>query len=74
MVFQYPGMQQQYRTRNVTTDNIKLEEGYKSTRTFKYRASVFYNSVPIEVKTGNLASVKRKLRKWVLQNVPHDWA
>ena len=51
-----------------------MEEGYKSTRTFKYRASIFYNSVPVEVKTGNLASVKRKLRKWVLQNVPHDWA
>ena len=51
-----------------------MVEGYKSTRTFKYRASVFYNSVPVEVKTGSLASVKRKLRKWVLQNVPHDWA
>ena len=66
--------EQHYKTRSVTKGNIKLEEGYKSTRTFKYRASVFYNSVPVEVKTGSLASVKRKLRKWVLQNVPHDWA
>ena len=64
---------QHYRTRSVSRGNIKLQDGYKSTNTFKYRAQVFYNSVPVEVKIGSLATVKRKLKKWVLQNVPHDW-
>ena len=64
---------QHYRTRSVSRGNIKLQEGYKSTNTFKYRAQVFYNSVPVEVKIGSLATVKGKLKKWVLQNVPHDW-
>ena len=65
---------QHYRTRSVARGNIRLGEGYKSTSTFKYRAQVFYNTVPVEVKTGSLASVKRKLKQWVLQNVAHDWS
>ena len=65
---------QHYRTRSVARGNIMLGEGYKSTSTFKYRAHVFYNTVPVEVKTGSLASVKRKLKQWVLQNVAHDWS
>ena len=64
---------QHYRTRSVARGNIKLEEGYKSTNTFKYRAQVYYNSVPVDVKAGSLATVKRKLKQWVLENVPHDW-
>ena len=54
--------EQHYMTRSVTKGNIKLGEGYKSTRTFKYRASVFYNCVPVEVKTGSLAKGNRKMR------------
>ena len=34
----------------------------KSTNTFTYRAQVFHNSVPVEVKIGGLATVKRKLK------------
>ena len=50
--------------------NIRFEEGYKSICTFKYRTKVFYKSVPVEVKIGSLATVKRKLKHLVLQNVP----
>ena len=37
---------------------------------FKHRAANLYNTVPASVRTGSLAAVKRKLKKWVLQNVP----
>ena len=59
-------------TRSVARGNIRLEEGYKSTGIFKYRAKVFYSSVPVEIKIVSLATVKRNLKQWVLQNVPHD--
>ena len=50
--------------------NIRFEEGYKSTFTFKYRTKVSYKSVPVEVKKSSLATVKSKLKHLVLQNVP----
>ena len=53
--------------------NIWLRENSMSIKTVKYRAMVSYNSVPGEVKTGGLPTVKRKLKQWVLQNVPLDW-
>ena len=40
---------------------------------FKHRADHWYNAVPVSVRTGSLATVKHKLRKWVKQNVPVDW-
>ena len=40
---------------------------------FRHRAVEFYNSVPVHVRTGSNATVKKKLRKWVYQNVPVDW-
>ena len=64
---------QPYRTRSVARGNIKLRQGYKSTNTFKYRAEQAYNSVPVDVKTGSLNTVKRKCKKWVLENIPLDW-
>ena len=39
---------------------------------FKHRAVKVYNKVPVDVRTGTLATVKKKLRKWVLLNVPID--
>ena len=50
--------------------NIRFEERYKSTFTFKNRTKVFHNSVPVGVKIGSLGTVKSKLKHLVLQNVP----
>ena len=62
-----------YRTRNAANGNIRLGENSPSRNTFKYRAMVSFNTVPGEVKMGSLATVKRKLKQWVLKNVPLDW-
>ena len=60
-----------YRTRSAANGHIR--HGESSIKTFKHRAMVSYNKVPSEVKTGSLQTVKRKLKQWVLQNVPLDW-
>ena len=62
-----------YRTRNAAVGNIRFNETFISTNTFKYRAMTWYNSVPSSVKSGKLASVKRKLRIWIEENVAVDW-
>ena len=61
-----------YRSRSAANGNIRLRENSVSMKTFKYRAMVSYTSVPGEVKTGSLLKLKRKLKQWVLQNVPLD--
>ena len=60
-----------YRTRNATSGRIRLGEN-ASTNTFKYRAMVSYNAVPQEVMVGTMGSVKKKLKQWILKNVPLD--
>ena len=62
-----------YRTRSVAQGNIKLQDNYRSTRTFKYRAMTTYNSIPVDVRTGSMSTVKRKLKKWVKMNIPINW-
>ena len=62
-----------YHTRNAANGNIRLGEGNSCTSTFKYRARLFYNSVPGTIKTGSLQTVKKKLKQWVLENEPLDW-
>ena len=62
-----------YRTRIATRGNIRLREEDSCTNTFKYRAMLFYNSVPGTIKTGSLPTVKRKLKQWTLENEPIDW-
>ena len=62
-----------YHTRNAAVGNIRFNETFTSTNTFKYRAMTWYNSVPSSVKTGKLTSVKRKLKIWVRENVAFDW-
>ena len=37
--------------------------------TFKIRARVMYNQVPVEVRTGSLGTVKKKLKEWIKANV-----
>ena len=62
-----------YRTRSATSGNIIYGETWTSTNTFKYRAMTCYNNVPGKVKQGSIPTVKRKLKQWVLDNVPLDW-
>ena len=62
-----------YRTRSSSCGNIRFDKSITSTSTFKYRAMVWYNSVPGKIKDGSLQTVKRKLKQWVHQNVPVDW-
>ena len=62
-----------YETRSATCGKIRLGETFTSTNTFKYRATVFYNSVPGSIKIGKIQTVKKKLKQWVLKNVPLDW-
>ena len=59
-------------TRSAASGLIRQNEGFLSTATFKYRASVFYNSVPMDIRTGSTVSVKRKLKKWIASNIPID--
>ena len=41
---------------------------------FKHRAVHWYNAVPVSVRDGSIGSVKKKLKAWVLKNIPLDWA
>ena len=69
-----------YRTRYIRgqldSQNIKLgpdstAEGDMAKRSFKYRASVQWNSLPLNIREArNLKDFKFKLRKWVLSHVP----
>ena len=67
-----------YRTRSASSGLIRYGETFQGdsslfTASFKYRAVHWYNAVPVGVRTGNLATVKNKLKKLVKQNVPTDW-
>ena len=44
-----------------------------STNTFRYRAMLSYNAVPGKTKKGNIGTVKKNLKQWVLKNIPVDW-
>ena len=57
----------------VTQGNIRLREDNRSTKTFKYRATAAYNSLPVDVRTGTQTTVKKKMKMWVAQNIPIDW-
>ena len=67
-----------YKTRSATGGLIRFGETFRGESSlvlasFKHRAVHFYNAVPVCIRTGSLATVKYKLRKWVKQNVPVDW-
>ena len=66
------------KTRNAATGQIRFGENFRGESSlvqasFKHRAVHCYNAVPTSVRTGSLATVKKKLRKWVKLNVPIDW-
>ena len=60
-----------YQTRSATSGQIRQDETLKRT-SFKYRAREAYNQVPAHVRTGSLATVKKKLKQWVKTNIPID--
>ena len=60
-------------TRSAANFQIRFGESSRARSTFKYRALQWYTRVPATVKTGSLATVKRKLKAWVKSNVPIDW-
>ena len=57
-------------TRSAEAGNLR--QILKCTSTFQYRAVKYYNSVPAEVRTGTLETVKKKLKKWTRNNIPLD--
>ena len=64
-----------YSTRSATANQIRFGESFRhgsniASSSFKQRAVKSYNSVPLSIRSGSLVTVKRKLRKWVWQNVP----
>ena len=58
--------------RSATSGQIRQNPEFTSQSTFRYRAMVFYNSVPSDVRSGSLVSVKRKLKRWIKSNIPID--
>ena len=64
-------------TRNAAGGLIRFGETFRGESnlinlSFRYRAAQMFNKVPVCVRTGSLLSVKKKLKKWVCQNVPID--
>ena len=58
-------------TRNSTAENIRCNRP-TFPGTFRYQAEKYYKQVPVDVRTGTVATVKRKLKKWIAANVPID--
>ena len=58
-------------TRRATAGHIRQDESI-STSSFRYRARLSYNQVPVDVRTGSQATIKRKLKQWVKTNIPID--
>ena len=58
-------------TRSAAAGMIR-QQGSTARSTFKCRASKYFNRVPVEVRTGSVAAVKIKLKKWVVSNIPID--
>ena len=70
--------QHPYETRNAAIGQIRFGENFRGDSSlvkasFKHRAVQYYNAVPTSIRTGSLATVKKKLRKWVKLNVPIGW-
>ena len=60
-----------YLTRGAATGQIRENEDFNH-RSFKYRARKSFNKVPVEVRTGSVQTVKKKLKSWVKENIPID--
>ena len=61
----------QSRDKMITLGSDSQAEGELARRSFVYRCSAQWNSLPVELReASNLKIFKPKLRKWVLENVP----
>ena len=61
-----------YRTRRAAAGQIRQDPSFSTLTTFKYRAMMSYNCVPVNVRQGCISTVKMKLRKWIKCNIPID--
>ena len=59
-------------TRSASSGDIRLNNRCANRATFKYRAIQSYNSVPVELRTGTVAAVKTRLKKWIKTNIAID--
>ena len=60
-----------YRTRSAVHGQIRVTEDF-SHNSFKHRARQAYNRIPVDVRTGSLEKVKKKMKLWIKSNVPVD--
>ena len=60
-----------YETRSSAAGLIRENQDF-SQKGFRYRARQIFNQVPAEIKEGTIQTVKKKLKKWVKQNIPID--
>ena len=62
------------RTRSESIGQIRQDNRFTSQSTFKYMAMYFkyFNSVPVNVRVGSTATVKRKLKEWITTHIPID--
>ena len=64
-----------YNTRGAVSGHIRVSQSFSGEQmSFKGRARKFFNEVPMDIRTGTLPTVKRKLKNWIMNNVPLDWA
>ena len=69
-----------YDTRQATGGCIRYGEDFHSRRSlfydsFRYRTAKDYNSIPVQIRNcRSMATFKSKLGKWVVSNIPVDWA
>ena len=60
-----------YLTRGAATGQIRENEDFNHS-SFKYRARKAFNKVPVEIRTGSVQTVRKKLKSWVKENIPID--
>ena len=61
-----------YRTRQATNGDIRTEikSDKQLPQTFKYQARSLYNQIPVEIRQCKKKLFKKKLKKWVKENIP----
>ena len=65
---------EQQRNQTIKLGPDSHAEGELAKRSFKYRASAKWNTLPLSIRQArNLRNFKFELKKWVLTNVPIKW-
>ena len=71
VLFNSLNSQYNYHTRNAANRNI-IAAGIMLEKSFQYRAMKSFNSLPLELKTAPVTSIKPRLKKWIINNIPID--